>query len=167
MKDNSVQITLFRWAGRKLFWEIRSECEECDRSVQSVREVLQTELKSAPIQFEVKNWLDHLSEALWHRGWHPPVILLNGNRFSQGVVPERDLLVQAIRALLAKGRPRCPICHRVLDELDYADHRKTETRRRVVNFIQTQHPEWVEQDGICPRCVSAYERLLEHQELVG
>ena len=54
MKDGEVQVTLYRWAGRKWFWEIRSECEECDLAVHLIRELLNTELRGAPIQFEVK-----------------------------------------------------------------------------------------------------------------
>ena|SRR6059036_2029596 len=104
MKDGEVQVTLYRWAGHKWFWEIRSECEECDLAVHLIRELLKTELRGAPIQFEVKNWLDHVGESLKHGGWHPPVVLVNNRLVSQGEVPSRERLVQSIRAVLTSSQ---------------------------------------------------------------
>lgn len=29
----------------------------------------------------------------------------------------------------------------------------------VLEMIQAQHPEWVTEDGACPRCIEYYRRL--------
>lgn len=31
--------------------------------------------------------------------------------------------------------------------------------RWVLDFIKKQHPEWVHEDGTCPRCIEYYENL--------
>jgi len=58
MKDGEVQVTLYRWAGRKWFWEIRSECEECDLAVHLIRELLNTRRSK---NFSIES-IDALSE---------------------------------------------------------------------------------------------------------
>lgn len=162
-----VCITLYRWAGRKLFWKIKSECEECDLSVHLIDGLLEKEFNGAPVEFEVKNWLDHLFESLGHGGWHAPVILINGKRFTQGTVPPRAKLIQKIEELLGRSRALCPVCGELLsEEEDYSSHRKYEARRRVIRFIQARHPEWSEAEGICTRCLEDFQRRLQQGELI-
>lgn len=49
---------------------------------------------------------------------------------------------------------RCPVCGNTVDDRLRSLHAETE-RSRIAR-IQRQHPEWVAQDGACPRCVEAY-----------
>ncbi len=164
MKNKQVNVTLYRWAGRKLFWEIRGECAECDVSLRLIRRLLETEFAGSPVRFEVKNWLDHLFASLLRGGWHPPVVLVNGKLYSQGDVPKVDGLKQRIEQELAEICPRCPICGGLICREDYSAHRRGETRRRILGLIQAQHPEWVSADGICERCLSFYEQNFERSE---
>ena len=49
---------------------------------------------------------------------------------------------------------RCPVCGNTVDDRLRSLHAETE-RGRIAR-IQRQHPEWVAQDGACPRCVEDY-----------
>ncbi|MEK0326586.1 MAG: hypothetical protein QQN63_12885 [Nitrosopumilus sp.] len=48
------------------------------------------------IKLTVKPWLDNIFRILLKGGWHPPVVLVDGKRISQGVVPSDSLLTKAI-----------------------------------------------------------------------
>jgi hypothetical protein len=39
--------------------------------------------------------------------------------------------------------------------------------RWVLDFLKKQHPEWVEKDGGCPRCIEYYESLDELVSVVA
>jgi len=54
------------------------------------------------IQVLVRPWLNYLPQALLRGGWHPPVVTINGKRFSQGVVPDAGRLLETIRQQMAK-----------------------------------------------------------------
>lgn len=166
MNPRQVKITLYRWAGSKFFLEIRSGCEECDSSVQVIRDLLQTEFRCGAVVFETKNWLDNLFECLLHGGWHAPVILLNGKLFSQGVIPDRKQLSDKIWQRLQQTHPICPICRKVVLEEGYSKHRRSETKQRIIRFIQQDHPEWVEPGGVCSQCLRSYEEKLKKGDLI-
>jgi len=42
------------------------------------------------------------------------------------------------------------------DMLIYRDH----MNKHIIDLIKTDHPNWVEQDGICKKCVEYYESEL-------
>ncbi len=52
------------------------------------------------------------------------------------------------------AKSRCPICNEVVDELQYRLHLLTDAY--LIQQIMTEHPEWVEEDGACSKCI---ERL--------
>ena len=66
-----------------------SWCEECDLTVRAVRSALQEVDPDGRLTVATKPWLRHVLSALGKGGWHPPVLLIGGEIFSQGVVPER------------------------------------------------------------------------------
>lgn len=47
----------------------------------------------------------------------------------------------------------CPLCSEEADELLY------EFEQYVLDVIKKEHPEWVESDGACPRCLDYYRSL--------
>ena len=51
----------------------------------------------------------------------------------------------------------CPICHRAVDE-DIVTACQ-EAQGWVIESIRRQHPDWVEADGSCLRCLEYYQRL--------
>lgn len=51
----------------------------------------------------------------------------------------------------------CPICGDPVDEeLMYLHF---ERERWLVKRIQAEHPEWVETDGACPKCIKAFKTM--------
>ncbi len=77
-------------------------CEECDLTIGRVRQVV-AELGRADIEVEIKPWLRHALDALRRGGWHAPVVTIDGELFSQGVVPDAEtfrgrLLARAVKA---------------------------------------------------------------------
>lgn len=96
-----VSVTIYPWAGQKGPFRITSYCAECDLTLDLLEEIQTTELAGAPLRVQVKPWLSHLWEALRAGGWHAPVVVIEGERFSQGVVPDRAALVRELRRRLA------------------------------------------------------------------
>ena len=91
-----VRVTIYRYGGRLLLYRITQDCEECELSVHMARGIAR-ELGEDKVEIEVKPWLDHFFEALLKGGWHTPIILINGRKYSQGVVPQREEFREAIR----------------------------------------------------------------------
>lgn len=90
-----TKVTLYRWAGSLGPLQITSECVECDFAVAAIRSVLSAH-PDWPVEFEIKPWLDHIWEALRRRGWHAPIVLVNGRLATQGRVPTRAELERAL-----------------------------------------------------------------------
>ena len=101
--ENSVKVTVYRWAGEKWFLRIEGECLECDLTVSQVRTLIARN-PSWPIELEIKPWLNHLWESLRHGGWHAPVVLVDGKLIRQGTIPTLAELEAVVRrALESKG----------------------------------------------------------------
>ncbi len=98
-----IRITVYRWAGEKWPFRIRSECAECDLAVGQVQALVSAH-PDWPVEMEVKPWLTYLWESLRHGGWHAPVVLVDGRLLSQGKVPTRaELEAAAGRAFQRRG----------------------------------------------------------------
>ena len=83
---NSVKITVYRWAGKKWFFQIQGDCIECDLALSQIRTLIARN-PHWPIELEVKPWLSHVWESLRHGGWHAPMILVDGKLVRQGTIP--------------------------------------------------------------------------------
>ena len=70
----------------------QSWCEECDLAVRAVQQALAEVDPSRRLTFVAKPWLRHAIPALLSGGWHPPVALIEGEVFSQGIVPDAEAL---------------------------------------------------------------------------
>jgi hypothetical protein len=99
-RGKKVKITIYWYAGKFLWKEITETCDECDLTIALARRLVR-EIGEEKVELEVKPWLDHFFEALFHLGWHAPIVLVNGKRFSQGVVPDPEKLRE--RILTAMG----------------------------------------------------------------
>ncbi|HZA22312.1 MAG TPA: nitrate/nitrite transporter NrtS, partial [Dehalococcoidia bacterium] len=96
-----VQITIYPIAGKQLWFHIPdSFCRECDLTIRTVEKVVDDLDNPSRVQVRVRPWLSHLPEAIRHGGWHPPIVTINGKRFSQGVVPDAAALRQEIEGSL-------------------------------------------------------------------
>lgn len=49
----------------------------------------------------------------------------------------------------------CPICHEVIerDMMILLEH----TNHHIIEDIKKKHPDWVDKDGVCPKCVEYYK----------
>lgn len=103
--NHNVKVTVYRWAGQKWFLRINGECLECDLVVGQVRNLLAAH-PDWPVELEVKPWLTHLWEALRHRGWHPPIVLVDHRLLRQGTISTRAELDAAIRLALSLRKQR-------------------------------------------------------------
>ncbi len=99
--NERVTVTVYPWAGQKGPFRIQSHCAECNLTLHLLKDVLEKELAEAPVEIEVKPWLSHIWEALRLGAWHPPVVVIDGKRFSQGIVPERAKLVRGLQRRMA------------------------------------------------------------------
>lgn len=99
--DNSVKITVYRWAGEKWFLRIDGECIECDLTVSQVRTLIARN-PGWPVELEIKPWLSHVWESLRHGGWHAPVVLVAGKLVCQGTIPAIAALEAVVERALAE-----------------------------------------------------------------
>jgi hypothetical protein len=97
-------ITVYPITGRQVgpFGIRHRFCGECDLTITAVRRLV-ADLRDDDLQIEIKPWLRHALEALRRCGWHPPVVVIDGRVFSQGVVPDIDELKTALET--AAGSP--------------------------------------------------------------
>jgi hypothetical protein len=92
----NVNILIYKITGKQLFFTIPSNiCEECDLVIDITKKIV-TEINDEQIKLQVKPWLTNFFSSLIKRGWHPPVLLINGHVFSQGLIPNKDKLKQKI-----------------------------------------------------------------------
>ncbi len=101
-----VRVTVYRFTGRQ-FGPVTIPdgwCPECELTVRVVRDVARS---FAPDQVVVttRPWLRSLFTALRVGGWHPPVVVVHGAVFSQGVVPDPDALRRRIWEALQHADP--------------------------------------------------------------
>lgn len=91
-----VSVVVYRITGKQLFFNVdESYCEECELTVRRIVEVSKN-LPDIHVKLSVKPWLNNIFRALLKGGWHAPVVLVDGKRISQGVVPNDSLLTNAI-----------------------------------------------------------------------
>jgi len=91
-----IEIIIYKMTGKQLFFDVPEKvCEECDLSVAQVKSVAK-KINNNKINVEVKQWFNHLPKVLLKGGWHPPVVMVNGKVFSQGIVPDAEKLKSKI-----------------------------------------------------------------------
>ena len=103
MTSDPIKVVLYRWAGEKWFFRIRTECLECDLAVGQLRGLVSAH-PDWPLEVEVRPWLTRLWESLRKGGWHAPVVLVDGELVSQGRVPRHAELERAVHKALERRR---------------------------------------------------------------
>jgi glutaredoxin len=87
-------ITVYPITGRQLFFRVpHSWCEECDLTIRTVQQVIDGH---DHLELRVKPWINNIVDALRRGGWHAPVVTIDGNLFSQGLVPDANALRLAL-----------------------------------------------------------------------
>lgn len=78
-------------------------CRECDLFIRAVDQG--AEQAEADAEVRVLSWWGRVFGALWHGGYHPPVLVVDGQRITQGYqVPTPDEVTQAIEAAAGSRR---------------------------------------------------------------
>ena len=106
MVRDKVKVTIYRFTGKQLFFTVPdSYCEECDLTIRLVKQIaFELDEDEDKVEVVVKPWFNYLLEALFKGGWHPPIVMVDGERVSQGVVPDAEVLRKRIMAALDEKR---------------------------------------------------------------
>ena len=64
----------------------------------------------------------------------------------------------------AAGHIICPLCNDAVDKLLYRFH--IDSERKVFESIREQHPDWVENDGVCGRCVDYFHTTIVMEQRI-
>ena len=103
-KRYRIEVVIYPITGRQGFFNVpHTWCEECDLTIQTLKTVL-ADLKDDQIGLRVLPWMLYWWKPLWRGGWHAPILTVNGRIITQGVVPSKPQVVQAIRD--ARGTAR-------------------------------------------------------------
>ncbi len=100
----TVDVRVYVITGRHGFVDVpEAFCRECDLFVRAVD--AGAEQAQAPVRVRVLSWWGRVLGALWHGGYHPPVLVVDGERVCQGYqVPTPDEVTQAIEAAAGSRR---------------------------------------------------------------
>ncbi|MEX0910426.1 MAG: VTT domain-containing protein [Candidatus Paceibacterota bacterium] len=93
-------ITMYYWGGEKYGIKIKNTCQECDVNMNILNDMKIKELKDKNVRIEIKPWLTNFWTALLSGTWHAPIILVEGEVFSQGVVVNRQKLVKRLEDII-------------------------------------------------------------------
>lgn len=98
-----ADVRVYKFTGWQGPFKIpESWCRECNLFVRKVDQA--AEATDVPVDVDVIPWVTHVFGALRYGGYHPPVLVVDGDRIAQGEdVPEVDRVVDAIEAA-ADGR---------------------------------------------------------------
>jgi hypothetical protein len=67
------------------------------------------------------------------------------------------------------GEFKCPICGDIVPMKELLTHATADDERfkegKVIARIKQDHPEWLEADGACPKCIEYYRRTLGAEKI--
>ena len=150
-----VTIKLFRWAGSWGPFKVSIPCGECSLTVDVINDTIATELAGIPVTLETHDWLSNWWKPLKHRGWHAPIVIVEGRLVSQGHALNRGLLTEAVieahvqrsdvSGNIVFGKETCPHCIRAkgyLDQagIDYSYHDVVKEPRALYEMIGRVKP---------------------------
>ena len=101
MKSNKIQITVYPMTGKQgLFFVPKKWCKECDLVISLVQDAVKelslgdkTDIKIRP--WFVWAWLPFFR----YFAWHPPILIINGKVISQGIVPRKEQVIEAMSSI--------------------------------------------------------------------
>jgi glutaredoxin len=136
MKEKRVELVLYRYAGKFLFFRIKERCRECDIAYVVLQQLMTERFYEKPVSLRFVPWLDNWWRVIWRGGWHAPILTVNKRIFSQGVVPDIHKLLRRISSLL--GDPSVEKVNMPIIEKT----RKSETPSKVIVY----------HSPACPHC---------------
>ncbi len=152
---NPVKISLYRWAGKWGPFKVSIPCGECALTTDVIQDTLANELNGIPVVLETHDWLSQWWKPLRHRGWHAPIVIVEGQLVSQGHALNRGLLTEAVIAAHVQraerpgnhvfGKETCPHCTRAKAylqnaNLDYEYHDVVREPRALYEMIGRVKP---------------------------
>ena len=128
--NETVNITVFRWAGAWGPFTVKIPCGECSLTKDIIQDCIDTDLEGIAVELELRDWLSEWWKPLPKGGWHAPIVLVNGKLISQGAALNRGALTQAvieeataytpIHGNHIYGKSNCPHCVRSKGYLEQA-----------------------------------------------
>lgn len=128
--NETVNITVFRWAGAWGPFTVKIPCGECSLTKDIIQDCIDTDLEGIAVELELRDWLSEWWKPLPKGGWHAPIVLVNGKLISQGAALNRGALTQAvieeataytpIQGNHIYGKSNCPHCVRSKGYLEQA-----------------------------------------------
>lgn len=103
-----INITVYRWAGQWGPFKVKIPCGECALTVDVIKDTLENELKGVPVTLDIREWLSEWWKPLKLfplRGYHAPIVLVEGAIVCEGEALNRGLLTQAVIDAYAKRAP--------------------------------------------------------------
>ena len=92
-------VTVYPITGNQLFFRVpHSWCEECNLSIRAVQNAA-ADLDH--VEMRIRPWFNNLIQALRRGGWHAPVVTIDDEIFSEGIVPDEAELRAALTAGMA------------------------------------------------------------------
>ena len=98
MKNKKIQIVIYPMTGRQgLFTTPKGWCEECDLIIALVEDIVKELHIEDRAKIKIRPWF------LWawlpffrYFAWHPPILIINGKLISQGIVPRKEQVIDAL-----------------------------------------------------------------------
>lgn len=128
--NETVNITVFRWAGAWGPFTVKIPCGECSLTKDIIQDCIDTDLEGIAVELELRDWLSEWWKPLPKGGWHAPIVLVNGKLISQGAALNRGALTQAVIEEATAytpvhgnhiyGKSSCPHCVRSKGYLEQA-----------------------------------------------
>jgi len=93
-----VEIIVYRITGKQLLVNIpKSFCEECDLSVAAAQDVKKKMAKKGiKVDVIIRPWANSFFRAILKGIYHPPGVVVGGKLVSQGIVPDKNKIEQAV-----------------------------------------------------------------------
>lgn len=127
LKQSSVQVVLYRWAGEWGPFKVKIPCGECALTGDVIVDAIQNELAGIPVSLVTRDWLTLWWKPLIKGGWHAPIVMVDGKVISQGRALNRGVLTESVIAAYASrtsisgshlfGKDSCPHCQRARELL--------------------------------------------------
>lgn len=91
-------ITIYRFSGNQGLFRIPDKwCKECDVLVSLVRKTVFELGLEKRVCLIIKPWFSWWWEPLLkHFAWHAPILVIDGKVISQGIVPDKKKLINAL-----------------------------------------------------------------------
>ena len=177
-----ILIELYKWEGSFFPFKISSKCGECSLNTTIIKNVIEEikEEENISIEFKTYPWLDNWYKTILKKGFHPPIVFINGKLLKQKEVLTREELKDAIIKQYVKDYtipkgihiftlPNCKYCKaskQLLKNKNYYEHNVIENSlemQKMLKLVQGKiHPITLPQIFIDKKWIGGYEELKQY-----